>query len=216
MKLHRVRAIFGVGKYDIVGLLARAQAMHDGMAGNPTDYTSPNPPLPAFLTLIQNLGTAHQAVLNRAVGAAANRDVQRDLLYTGMESEKTVVQGLADANRARAVQLILDAGLLVAKPTSHVKALLTLRLGTPVGALICEANVKLLVAMLNKPNQGRFFNWQSTLDGGKTFQDAPSTPVGKTILHGFAPLTTVGVRVSMTSAKEGTTPWSDVVTILVR
>jgi hypothetical protein len=215
MKLQRVRAIFGVGKYDIVGLLARAQAMHDGMAGDPTDYASANPPLPAFLTLIQNLSTANQAVGNRTIGAAANRDVQRDLLYTGMESEKTVVQVLADANRARAVTLIQNAGLLIAKSNAHAKALLALRLGTPIGTVICEANVSLLVATLSKPSQGKFFNWQSTIDGGKTFQDAPSTPVGMTTIHGFAPLTTVGVRVSMTTAKEGTTPWTDVVTILV-
>lgn len=215
MNLHRVRAIFGVSKYDILGLLARAQAMHDGMAGNPTDYGSANPTIPVFATLILNLSSANQAVSLHTVGAAANRNVERDLLYTGMESERVFVQGLADANRGRAAALILDAGLLIAKSSARQKELLTLRLGTPAGSVDCEANVRRLVSTLNKPNQGRYFNWQSTIDGGKSFQDAPSTPVGRTTIHGFAPLTTVGVRVSMTTAKEGTTPWSDAVTILV-
>jgi hypothetical protein len=157
-------------------------------------------------------------VQHRTVGAAATRNAQCALLYTGMESERIFVQGLVDAAPPeRGVLLVQNAGLLVAKQAGHPKAPLTLRNGALSGTVVCDANVGLLVAAAGplKPHQQRFFNWEYTLDGGKTFQTAPSTPKGKTTISGLTPLTTVGVRVSMTNGV-GQGDWSQVVTILVR
>jgi hypothetical protein len=56
----------------------------------------------------------------------------------------------------------------------------------------------------------RYFNWQYTFDGGKSFVPMPSTTRSKSLLQGLTPLTTVGVRVSMTNS-EGPGEWSQVV-----
>ena len=214
MSLRTLRAVLGVNKVQIAGVLVRAQAMYDGMNSHKADFPSPNPALPAFLTLIQNLQSSHQAVKART-GTATARNVERDLLWDGMHSERVYVQSLVTADMARGMLLIENAGLVLATHKVHQKALLTLTEGSQSGSIDCEANVALLIGVgtLN-PRQHRFFNWQYTLDG-KTFVSVPSTAGCKTVITGLPPLTIVGVRVSLTNMHE-TGPWSQVVSILVR
>jgi hypothetical protein len=214
MALGKLWGVFGTSSVRIAAVLMRAQAMHDGMDAHKADYPSPNPDLPTFLGLIQNLTVAEQAVPKRTVGAAAARDVQRDLLWTGMQTERVYVQTLVDANRSRGASLIQNAGLVVATTTVRTKPLLALTLGTEAGTVHCNANVGLLVGVGTlKPHQQRQLNWQYTLDGGKTFVSAGSTPGCKTVITNLPPLTIVGVRVSLTNM-HGSGAWSQVVTIL--
>jgi hypothetical protein len=216
MNLRRVRGILNVNKYDMPAVLNRGQAMYNGFEGDPATYASPTLALPAFLVLIQNASAAQQLALLRGKGAAGARDVQRDLLFTGMEIERMFVQSLADATPSRAVALIENAGLVVAQFPVHNKAILALANGNPSGTVNCAANVGLLMgAGAPMPTQGRFFNWEYTLDGSKTFISLLPTTRSKTTISNLTPLTMVGVRVNLnTSAGPG--PWSQVVTILVR
>jgi hypothetical protein len=113
------------------------------------------------------------------------------------------------------VSLIQKVGLVVASSSARTKALLTLRAGKQSGSVICDANVGLLVsAGTTKPSQSRLFNWEYTLDGGKTFLAMPPTPTGKTSLQNLTPLTMVGVRVNV-NFTDGPAAWSQVVAILV-
>jgi hypothetical protein len=98
----RLRAILGVDKTDVPEVLARAQLMHDTMNADNVTYASPDPPLPAYQILIQNVVSAQQRVRTRVIGAAAMRDAERDLLYTAMGTQRMYVQALADASGARA------------------------------------------------------------------------------------------------------------------
>jgi hypothetical protein len=213
--MRRVRAVLGVDKHKIPALVARAQGIYNGMDADKVTYAGANPALPAFLTMIVNLTTAQQAVRTGLKGAAAARDVQRDILWTGMDTQRIFVQGLADAAPSRAVSLIQNAGLLVAQFTGHPKALLTLSLGKAPGSVECDANVSLLVgAGAPRPHQRRFFNWGYTLDGAKTFVTVPSTPTGKTTITNLPLLTQVGVRVNLNNMT-GPGEWSQVVYILI-
>jgi hypothetical protein len=215
MSLGRLRAVFGIDIRRISAVMTRAQGMYDGLEGDPSTYANPTLPLPAFLDLIANLGKAQQAVKTRVVGAREKRDVQHGLLLTGMETERMFVQSLADANPSCAASLITSAGLVVATAPVHVKAMLTLRNGKQSGSVRCEAHVALLIgAGAKHPTEKRYFGWQYTTDGGKTFVTMVPTPAGKVVIEGLTPLTTVGVRVNMTNS-EGPGDWSQLVTILV-
>ncbi len=211
----KYRGAIGATKYQVPRLITRAQSMHDGMGDDTTTYTAPNPPLPAFQTLITNVVLAQNLVRTRAVGAAATRDVQRDLLYTAMKTECMYVQTLVDADPGRSIALIQNAGLVLAGIPSRQKAFLSLSLGMQPGSVICDANVRLLVGVgASKPHQNKFFNWEVSVDGGKSYASAPSTSKGKTLLVGLPLLTLVGVRVSLSNGS-GQGPWSQTVTILV-
>ena len=210
-----VRAMLGIDKEDVPQVLVRARAMYAGMEADPGTYGGASPSLPDFLILIQNLESAQQRVPTRTVGAGAARDVQRDLLVEGIQSELVFVQTLANADRARAEVLILNAGLLIAGDTAHRKALLTLEVGVQPGSVICDANVSLLVHQGgHMPRAHRLLDWEYTLDGGTTLLSAGSTPGCKTVLENLPRLTEVGVRVRLTD-RAGSGAWTDVVTILV-
>ena len=126
----------------------RAQAMYDGMNADKVTYASPVPPLPSYLGLIQGTATAQQAVTQRTRGAAANRNVARDLLWTAMETERSFIQSIADANQARANSILINGGLLVISTPLHHKSLLTLKNGAASGSVECYANVGLLMSTL--------------------------------------------------------------------
>jgi hypothetical protein len=216
MSLHRVRAVFGVTMNKVAAVVGRAEAMDGGMGSDPSTYANPNPALPAFQTLITNVTSAQTAVRTRVVGAAATRDVLLQLLIGGMETERQYIQGLADANQSRAVQIIQNAGLVVAAASAYTKLLLVLRNGAQAGSVACDANVGMLIgAGAKHPYAARFYGWQYTVDGAKTFVTAPTTANGKTLLTGLTPLTVVGVRVNITLLGV-TGEWSDVATITVR
>ena len=61
----------------------------------------------------------------------------------------------------------------------------------------------------------RTLNWRYTTNGGTSYASAQSTPVASTVLTGLTPLTIVGVQVCITDSN-GTSEWSQVVTLLVR
>jgi hypothetical protein len=192
-------------------VIVRAQTIHDGMAADKATYGDGNPPLPAFQGLIQSTLAAHQAVRLRTVGAKELRDVQVNLLWSAMETERSVIQAIADANPSRAASIITNGGLLLYGINVQAKALLTVKPSRQSGALDCSANVGLLVGAGEKnPHQNRFFNWGYTIDGSKSFIALPSTSKSKTTLVGLTPLTLVGVRVSLTNGS-GPGPWSPVV-----
>jgi len=216
MNLRRVRGVFGVDMKNVPAVVGRAEAMDLGMGSDLVTYANPSPPLSVLKSLITNVTTAQKEVKTRAVGAAAARDVQLGLLIAGMESERLFIQGLADANRSRAIDIIQNGGLVVAGTPTYTKLLLVLRNGPQPGSVACDANVGMLIGTGAKhPHAARFFGWQYTVDEGKTFVTAPVTAYGKTLLTGFPSLTLIGVRVNITILGV-TGEWSDVATIRVR
>jgi hypothetical protein len=208
-------AALGARKKNVPDVIERAQAMSSGFAAHAADYPALSPSLAAFQILLANLVAAQQGVPARTLGAAAARDVERDLLWTAMKCECAYVQSLVESTPARGFSLIQNAGLVVVTRALYTKPLLALTLGTQPGTVACEANLSLLVGTgTAKPRQKRCLNWQYTLDGAKTFVSAGSTPGCKTVLTGLPSLTVVGVRVGLNNMHD-VGAWSQVVTILV-
>src|SRR4029078_1897255 len=114
----------------------------------------------------------------RAKGAAAARNVQREILIGMLETERAYVQTLCDAKPAQAVATIEAAGMTVAIPSVRSDPILKVRGGPQSGTVFLDANAAVLVG---KRGRKIFFNWQWTTDGGKTFNTTPSTPVAKTM-----------------------------------
>jgi hypothetical protein len=86
------------------------------------------------------------------------------------------------------------------------------KLGTASGSVVLRANETLLVGRGVRKRAA--FNWQLSADGGKTWTNAPSTPLASTAIDGLTPLTTYAFRVCVTVSK-ATGEWSQAVTLLV-
>jgi hypothetical protein len=204
------RAIFGVSKHEVPGVIARALAMHDGWVASAALFGSPAITMVAFLALITALVDAQQYAKNTgAKGSASMRNTKRDAVWTAMGTLRTQVQGWADVATAdNAVALIEAAGLLVAGSPSHQKALLSATLTAAPGVAHLAANA---TALLGKGGLSKkaTFHWQRSDNGGKSWEDAGATPYASTDVTGLALMTTYAFRVSVTVGKS-TGAWSQV------
>src|ERR1700733_3101210 len=153
------RAVFGTTKKNIVGVLSRAQTMHDAISENVATFGSPPIAMVAFLALVTALAVAQSAVTGtKAKGAAETRDSKRNALWTAMLSLQAYIQGLANVlSHDDAAALIKAAGLVVAKAKANLhKAVLTAALTSVPGNVHLEANRTALVGKADAAKQATF------------------------------------------------------------
>jgi hypothetical protein len=209
---HRVRAVLTLPKSKIATLLAIAKAVYNAFQSDPGSLPQPTPPLATVGAQIQALDTAQQATSTRANGTVATRNAKRDVLVTSLESWRMYVQTLCDANPEQAEALVAAAGMAVAKVPVHAKPVLGAKLGTASGSVTLEANATLLVGRGVKKHAA--YAWQYSADGGKTWTNAPATPLAHTTLEGLTPLTTYAFRVAVT-VSQTVGAWSQAVALVV-
>ena len=190
-----------------------ARVIYNAMLTNAAMYPSPVVTLVALLALITDLDAAQQAAGTKARGLAAVRNGKRDLLWTALEALRVYVQGLADsATPENAIAIIQTVGMAVAEIPTHTKPVLEAKLVPTPGVVRLIANATTLVgSSFSKVT----FNWQWSGDGGKTWNQAASTPYAETEIPNLALMTTYAFRVCVTIGKV-TGEWTQAVSILVR
>jgi len=211
INVHRSRAVLRLNRKSTASVLLKAYAVNHGMGADVTRFSAPVPLLVTLKDQIAKVEVAERLVSTRLKGAAAARNVQREILVGMLETECSYVQTLCDASPEQAVAIIEAAGLSVAVTPVRNQPILKVTLGNPSGTVELGANA---TALAGKNGKKTCFNWQWTSDGGKTFTSAPTTPYAKTTIANLPPLTMVGFRVSTTNIK-GPGEWSQTVTTVV-
>jgi hypothetical protein len=212
--LRRARAILDVLRTDALAVMARAKGMANGYQNNAAIFVTPVPTIAALEAQIAVVDKAQALVATRVYGAAAARDFETGVLMGLLDNGLVYVQGIADSaqNYDKAVTIIQAAGLVVAGRPARTKAILTVRQAMPGAPVVLDANVGVLT---NQSKKHRFFGWQYTADGGKTFVSLPTTSTGRTVVMGLTALTTYGFRVNVTLSDGVPHPWSQIVDFLV-
>ena len=186
--------------------------MNNGMSADTTRFATPNPPLPTLQAQIAKVEEIDKRARVRIQGAAKVRDLERERLVRMLETACEYVRTVCDASPEEADVIIQAAGLVSAVSRVYERPILKVTRGQASGTVELVAAVGLLVG--SQSNRKRIFHWQWTVDGGKTFTDAPSTPTGKCSLANLTPLSVVGFRTKVTTtAQPG--EWSPIVSIVV-
>ena len=189
----------------IADQLVCAQKVHDQMAANSKSLPAPNPALTVLQGLIDDLGTKEALAKTRAAGAVEDRDKAQLAMKAGLESERTYVEGLCNADPGSAPVLAQDAGMSLKATSPHEKPPLVVKAAAVSGS----------VHLVAKATKGAKQNqWQYSLDGGKTWTDLPPTSAAKTTLANLTPATTVTVRQRAWTAT-GLDDWSQPVSHVV-
>jgi hypothetical protein len=209
--VRRLRVILKINRKSTASVLEKAHAISQGMASDPTRFAAPVPPIAALQAQIEVVEEAELRTRTRTKGTVAERNFQRDALVGMLETERSYVQTLCDANPEQAEVIVKAAGMETARTPAHGDPILKVAAGTPSGTVNLDAHATLLAGRTGKK---ALFNWQWTADGGKTFNDAPATPHGKTTIANLTPLAMVGFRVSVTDVN-GPGEWSQVVSVVV-
>lgn len=210
--VQRIRVTLGLKPKKYLELLVRAHAIYNAMLANAAMFPNPAPTLAVLLVLLTNFDVAQQATTTKAKGTFATRNGKAALLVTGLEGEQNYIQALCDANPELAPELIAGAAMFAAETPVYDKPLLVAKVvpATP-GTVHVVANAKQLRAGSRKRPT---FHWQSSVDGGKTWLAAQSTPRANTDIANLPLLGDASFRVCVTLGKI-TGEWSQPVTILV-
>ena len=208
----RTRVALGIKRRNYPHLITLCSSVHDAIGAATTLFTSPTPTMAVFAVQIQDLRVAQQATTSRARGTAAVRNAKAVIVVGSLESLQTYVQTLCDASPEQAHVLIEAAAMKPTAASAHHKPVLGAANGPTSGSALLSANRALLTGSTTKRTT---LNWQYSLDSGKTWLSAPSTPLAKTEVVGLPPLTTVLFRVSATVSKVAG-EWSQAVSLLVK
>jgi hypothetical protein len=176
-----------------------------GVTGNP-HFPTPDPVITAFGDALAKYSAAATAAQTRATGTVAARNAARVVFIGALHALKARVQQVSDANPEQAEAIITSARLAVKKTAARQKQSFVAKYGATSGTIH-------VIAKAAGPRAS--YEWQYSLDGGKTWIAVPNTLQANTTITGLPVATTVEFRYRPTT-KTGPGDWSQPTSILVR
>jgi hypothetical protein len=169
-------------------------------------FASPNPPLATVTASVDGLESAQAATKTRAPGSIAVRDVALGQVLGLVHRVFGYVQQIADASPEQAQEIIASAGLRAHAIGARTKPPFVVTWGPLSGT-----------ARLVAKAAGRraAYDWELSVDGGKTWTAAPTTLQARTVLSGLPVATSVMFRFRAV-IKAGAGDWSQPVSLLVK
>jgi hypothetical protein len=180
----------------VPALITYAGQVVKACTGNPS-FPTPSPALAAITQAIADLQAAEAAALSRQKGAVQARNDKRAALVKLLELFKAYVQSVADTNNETAPSVIKGAGLAIRKTPVRKPHVFAIKQGAVSGS------VKVTTV---SAGQRSSYDWEYSIDGGKTWLPLPSTVSAKTSLSGLAVGSTVMFRYR-TVTKAGVSDW---------
>lgn len=210
--IRRARATLGLDRRDVNEVLVRAHSIHAAASSAEAPFSLPGVSLDAIAAQIQALRAAQQRTAERHPGAATTRDGLRDALISSLEVLMANVQHAANAAPPEQSASIIEAAALkICAPYVRVTPTLGVKPVKHGGGVLLRADPN----AFRKMKRVRFFHWQHTVDGGKTWISAAPTSVASTVIHGLPSMTTCGFRFSVVDSS-GPTEWSQMVTLFIQ
>ncbi len=189
----------------VADLISYAMRIVAEMTGN-AFFPTPTPPLVTLSSAIADLQVAQAAAIARTSGAATTRNEKRATLVMLLRQLRAYVQVVADATPENGPSIIQSAGLAVRKtPTKAARAF-----AAKQGAVSGSAKITAVVAARRAS-----YEWQYSLDGGKTWIAVAGTLKASTTVTGLPVGTAAQFRYrAITKAGEG--DWSQAVVLVVK
>jgi hypothetical protein len=201
---HRTIAVLKLPTH-VPDLIKVGQSIVQAMTGNAA-LPSPTPPLAAVSAALAALDAAETATKTRAKGTVAARNTVRAAVISTLHELKAYVQQASDADPSQAESIITGAAMSVKKASLRPKTDFAAKAGATSGSVHLVAK-----AAAHRAS----YEWQSSADGGKTWQSAPATLQAKATVTGLPPATTCLFRYRPVT-KVGEGDWSQVVSFIVK
>jgi hypothetical protein len=190
--------------------LAKAKAVVSSANANAATFASIAAPLTQLGTDTQLLDAAQAKAANRGKDEVKARNAQWRVLQKSLRAFAGGVQGLCDAApdtahaQAVAAAAALDSKLVPVhnKPDLRGKAL-------------GNGAVRLFGRRPSQRGGNVFYEWQMSVDGGKTWTSLPTTNTASTLVTGLVAATMVSFRYRKT-IKNVTSEWSQAISVLVQ
>ena len=189
----------------VQALITYGQNIVTSLTGNPS-FPNVIPSLVALTAAITDLQSAETATLNRTKGSVVTRNEKKTALVALLQQLKGTIQTAADANIENGASIISSAGVEVKKTVVRSPRVFAAKPGDVTGT------AKLIAA---SAGHRASYEWEYSLDGGKTWVTAPVTLQAKTTVTGLTAGTTVQFRYRPVT-KTGEGNWTQPVSLLVQ
>jgi hypothetical protein len=189
----------------VADLIALTIGAVHAMTNNPA-FPTPVPTLASLSAAVSDLQAAETLALTRAKGAAAARDDKRAVVVSLLRQLGAYVQAVADATPENGATIIQSAGIGVRKTIVRATRVFAVKPGPLTGT----ATATTVIAARRAS-----YEWQYSVDAGKTWVSAPVTLRSKATILGLPAGTVVQFR-SRAVTKAGEGDWSQVVSLLVK
>jgi hypothetical protein len=202
--IHRVLASLNLPS-QVADQLKYGQSFLAGVTNNP-HFPTPDPAISAFSDALTKYSAAETAAQSRLKGTVAARNAARVVFLGAIHALKARIQSVADANPEQAEAIITSTTLSVKKTTIRQKQTFAVKYGPTSGT----------VHVIAKAAGARAaYEWQYSLDAGKTWVQVPNTLQAKTSISSLPVATTVEFRYRVTT-KAGMGDWSQAISLLVK
>jgi len=189
----------------VADFIAYGTGVVHAMTSNPA-FPAPVPALSALSAAVSDLQAAETLALTKAKGAVAARNDKRAVVVSLIQQLRGYVQAIADATPENGATIIQSAGMAVRKVPTRATRVFAAEPGLVSGSAKLTATIAARRAS---------YEWEYSLDGGKTWVTLPSTLQAKTTVAGLPVGTSVLFRYkSVTKTGEG--DWSQGLALLVK
>jgi hypothetical protein len=189
----------------VADFIAYATGVVHAMTNNPA-FPAPVPALSALSAAVSDLQSAETLALTKAKGAVAARNDKRAVVVSLLQQLRGYVQAVADATPENGATIIQSAGIAVRKVPLRATRVFTAKPGPVSGSAKLTATIAARRAS---------YEWQYSIDGGKTWVSAPSSLQAKTTVTGLPVGTSVLFRYKAVT-KTGEGDWSQGLALLVK
>lgn len=166
-------------------------------------FSPPFDDMGLFSTLIIALEKAIQNSQLKALGSGAAKKTAKTDLFNCLKSALEYINKLARNTPGSAEQIITAAKMVVRGTSSSKKQ----EMSVSMGASTCEALLQCIAVKLDGKYYKATYNWQSSVDAGKTWVDLDDTQEAKLQVAGLILGTVMKFRKRSNSKKCGLTPW---------
>ncbi|HTQ44286.1 MAG TPA: hypothetical protein VMI75_16110 [Polyangiaceae bacterium] len=189
----------------VSALITYAQSVIVAMTNNP-HFATPMPALADVSAAVVALQTAETAALSRLKGTVVVRNDRKTALVTLMQQLRSYVQKTADADPENGAAIIQSSGLPARKAPVHRPRVFAAKPGGVSGTVEAVA-----------PPAARraSYEWQYSIDGGKTWIEAAPSLRAKTTISGLPVATSVQLRYRPVT-KAGPGDWSQPLAVVVK
>jgi hypothetical protein len=202
--IHRVTAVTNLPEH-VADQIKFGEGVGEGLNNNPR-FPLPDPIITAFTVALGNYSAAETAAQTRAKGTIAARNAAKVVFVGALHALKARVQQVADANPENAEAIITSTNLSVRKSAIRQKQTFLAKAGTVSGAVHLTAQ---------SAGPRACYEWQYSVDAGKTWIQAPNTMQAKTTILNLPVAVVVEFRYRVTT-KLGMGDWSLPTSILVK
>ncbi len=147
--------------------------------------------------------------LNVLGGEGAKKAAKKALKLT-LDSALAYINELARTNQNNAVEIITGAKMMVIGDHSVNKQDFAVKYGDATA----EVNLTALAEKVNGKYVKAIYDWQFSIDNGRTWENLPSTTKAKTIATGMLVGIATLFRKRTITVKHGTSQWCDAIQII--